>query len=262
MIALLNEVRNLVLDLWDTGSFWARLAIVLIAGWPFAITLVAFVGWPALTATVALVPLLAIAFWLFALFDPMVIAAIGIVWPRFLKTMALVVGTELAFGVYFTIVPVTNDRALIPLALLLLLAIAFLAMSGSVKRVMSALVIAFVVLTAVFALGGRDEAKEKYKDAKATVTEWAKPTPTAAASAQEFRFDAGEEVLTVVVGSGTRHRVWSNKPFEALSRETDGSQLPFRFPAGESVIAGQDPAGQARLRGLEDGTVVRFESLR
>jgi hypothetical protein len=153
-------------------------AIIVVASWPLLVTFAAFVGWPALTATVALLPLVASVAGLVAFLDPLVIGAIGAVWPKFLKAAALVVGTELAFGVYFTIVPVANDRALIPLALLLMLTIAFIAMSGAgVKRVMSALVTSLVILTIVFALGGRNETKEKYEDAKATVTEWATPAP-------------------------------------------------------------------------------------
>ncbi len=169
----MNFLR-IIRALWGIGNLWARLAIIIVASWPVAVTFAALIGWPALTATVALLPLAAIIFGLIALIDPLVIGAIGAVWPRFLKALALVIGTELAIGVYFAAVPVASDRGLVPLALLLLLAILFLAMSGKVKGVISALVAAFVILTGIFLLGGREKAKERAKD----VVEWAsKPKP-------------------------------------------------------------------------------------
>lgn len=76
--------------LWHRGGIWARLAIVIIALWPVLITFAAFIGWSFLTAIVALLPLAAIVFGLIALIDPLVIAVIGTVWPKFLKTSALI----------------------------------------------------------------------------------------------------------------------------------------------------------------------------
>jgi len=171
--------------LWRVGNYWARLAIIIVASWPVLITLAAFIGWPALTATVALLPLIAVVFGLIGLNprhprrrlrgQPLVIAAIGAAWPAFLRGALWIIGTELAIGAYFAAVPVANDRGLIPLALLLLLAIIFLALSGGARRVVAALVVVFVVLTAIFLLGGREKTKERARRA----VEWVKPKPPA-----------------------------------------------------------------------------------
>lgn len=156
---------RIIRALWGIGNYWARWAIIIVASWPILITLAAFTGYPAFTATVTFLPLTAVVFGLIAVFDPLIIAAIGIKWPSFLKTVSVIVGGELALGVYFAAVPVANDRGLIPVALIAWLAIFFLSVSKlGLKKIVSALLFALAVITAVFFLGGRARAGERIEN--------------------------------------------------------------------------------------------------
>jgi hypothetical protein len=218
--------------LWSVGNYWARLAIIIVASWPLIIALTALIGWPALTVTVALLPLIAVVFGLIGLNprhprrrlrgQPLVIAAIGAVWPRFLRTLALIIGTELAIGAYFAAVPVANDRGLIPLALLLLLAIIFLALSGWRGRVMSALVVVFIVLTAIFLLGGREKTKERARRA----VEWVKPKPPAPVRTSRI-LEVDRQWLTVPL---PEYQEFDFLPLDApiLIRRVDGETFERR----------------------------------
>jgi len=273
------SILLIIRALWIIGNRWLRWAIVIVASWPALIAFAALVGWPTLTAVVALLPLVAVVFGLVGFNprrprrrlqgQPLVIAAIGAAWPRFLKAIALVIGTELAFGAYFAAIPVANDRGLIPLALLLLLAISFLAMSGSVKKVMSALVIAFIVLTAVFVLGGRDKTKRRYENAKGTVAEWvgsvsattaAAPAPAPASRTlelapgewtevpippyHEFRFDSPDTILVrnklgrefVLAPNGRITRRNDGVAVESFGRDIPGFTLFAGAKSGPTTV--------------------------
>jgi flagellar basal body-associated protein FliL len=94
---------------------------------------------------------------------------------------------------------------------------------------------------------------------------WSHPPPAPATvryEPEEFRFNAGDTVLTVLVGPGTYHRIHSNKNFVALPRQVDGSQKPYAMPAGYSSWRGGEPEGLLRLKGLHDGTIIKSQRVR
>lgn len=88
------------------------------------------------------------------------------------------------------------------------------------------------------------------------------PQPTARVAetvkAEEFSLIVGKEVPTVEVGSGTRHRLWSNKPYTAVSVQLDGSRILYDMPAGWESWTGAEPMGRLRLIGKKEGTIVRI----
>ncbi len=150
-------------DLWYAGNYWARWTILTLVLWPILITITALTGWQFAIATVALLPLLAIVFGIIAALDPLVIAAIGTSASgrKILMSLAMIIGVELAVGVFFSAVPVANDRGLIPLALLTMVAIVFFMLSGMKGKLVTVLVAVLVGIAAVMFMGGREEIVKK-----------------------------------------------------------------------------------------------------
>lgn len=168
----LRELWKFVADIWDTGNYWVRLGIFLLAAWPVIMAIAAFTPYPAFKAIVAMLPLLAIVFVFFAVVDPLIwgIVVAHPIGRRILKWIALIIGVELTMGAYYAAVPVHTDRGLIPLVLLFALAGFFLAISapaGKIKRVVLSLIVASgIVLTFIFFLGGREKASARIEDLK------------------------------------------------------------------------------------------------
>mgnify|MGYP001574005773 CR=1 FL=1 len=88
----------------------------------------------------------------------------------------------------------------------------------------------------------------------------------ARAVAEEFSLNAGEEESTVLVGPGTFHRIHATdqqgKPVEwiALSKLSDGSYREYRMRPVHSWRGGE-PEGLLRVKGVTDGTILRFEKV-
>lgn len=150
-------------NLWYAGNYWVRWAILILAFWPICIAVVAPIGSQGFTATVALLPLLPIVLGLIAVFDPLVIAAVGnfALGRKVLTVLATIIGAELAVGVFFSAVPVANDRGLIPLALLVMIAIVFFVLSGIKGKMVSLLIMVLVGIAAIMFVGGRDKVSSK-----------------------------------------------------------------------------------------------------
>lgn len=79
-----------------------------------------------------------------------------------------------------------------------------------------------------------------------------------AAEAQEFRLKVDEEMPTVEVGRGTRHRLWANKSYLAVSVQKDSSRITYSMPSGWETWNGNEPAGRLRLIGIEPSTLVKI----
>ncbi len=67
-----------------------------------------------------------------------------------------------------------------------------------------------------------------------------------------------EEIPTVEAGPGTRHRLWANKPYQAVSVQMDGTKEFYNMPAGWESWTGAAPAGKLRLIAKEEGTIVKI----
>lgn len=166
----LQELWAIFVALWNTGNRIARAAILLIVLWPVLVAVTALVGFPTITSIVALTPVMAIAFSIIAAIDPIVIAVIATFKKgRTIFTwIATIIAAELVLGVYFSIVPVWNDRGLVPVVVLIAVTMFFLAIGikGKIqKTAISAMIFIIIVLTAIFFLGGREKAAAKFESA-------------------------------------------------------------------------------------------------
>ena len=191
MRALLVELREFVVGLWDTGNFYIRLAIVLVLGWPVLMSFAVLAGVRG-DAAVALALIPAGALVLLLLIIPPMLPVLLVVVPsqpfddvwllrrvrfpsrverlrvlkRTLKFLTLAAGIETAIGVYIAGVPVWRDPGLI-LWLLAFTIVFVLAWFGGVRHkwLTRSFVIVFLVISALFFLGGRQMAAKNVSQA-------------------------------------------------------------------------------------------------
>lgn len=159
ILNLFAEIWNWVLDIWDTGNHWARWAIAIFILWPIVVVLAALLPSAAariIVPIIALLPVIAIAFLLIAVIDPLVIGAIAVFQGgrRALRFVGAVIGVELAFGLYLAILPVGNWRGLVPILLLTAIALPLLHLVPGVwgrwMRRFAIIVLVFVTFLSFF----------------------------------------------------------------------------------------------------------------
>src|ERR1700689_1695016 len=108
--------------LWRRGNSWLRLACGILIAWPFAIAILAALVSPPAAMTV--IPIFTLAILLVLLAYLLNISlALAIVASieggrRIVLGLISLIGAELVIGVYFSVVPVANDRGLVPLLVL------------------------------------------------------------------------------------------------------------------------------------------------
>ena len=278
-------------DLWDTGNFWIRLAVVLILVWPVLFTL-AVLGGVRGDMAVALVLMPAGALILLLLVIPpmllVLLATVPFPFPsrkeragpqgekreqafrKALKFLTLIAGIETAIGVYVAGVPVWNDPGLI-LWLLAITVVFVLLWLGGVRHKWLTLsfVVAILAITATFFLGGREESPGRATGAVGQIRIPGIQAPRFG-PAEEFTVKAGEEVFTALVGPGTKHRIQADNPWVALSRDDqngiykrrDGNYKPYDRPSGSSIWDGGAPESPLLVRGGKNGTTIRFERVK
>lgn len=287
MRILLAEVWDFIVDLWDTGNHYIRLAIVLVLGWPIAMTLAVLAGVNG-DAAVALALLPAGSLILLLLVIPPMLPVLLVALPerpfdgvrfldrvrfpsrtqrlrgfkRTLQFLMLVAGIELAVGIYLAGVPVSNDPGLI-LWLLAFAVVFVLLWFGGVRHkwLTRAFAITFLAITAIFFLGGRQEVRGWKEERQRREIEQI-VAAQAALAPKEYTLNAGEERMTVLVGPGTLHRIQANKPWLAVSTLPDGTTREYRHQSGSSSWKGGLPEGLLIVKGVEDGTILRFERVR
>ena len=205
-IGLLGDLRELGTAIWEEGDptrtrWWRRSRQVIqntlwtLIFWPLGMILFAMlpVGVArTIVPIMALVPLAVGLYFAVRLANPATFAA----WALFpkvrsiLKKVGLCIGVELALGVYLSTVPVSNDRGLIPLLVLAVLALTLLRVGGVRGWAAKALMILLVVLTLIFVLGGRDKVVEKADDAWEHITGKSEPTSNPAPNMRlTFKFE-------------------------------------------------------------------------
>ncbi len=139
--------------LWDTVltfNFLLGLVALAIIGWPFVLAFTAlFVSATWFNAILGLVPFVGLAASIVAFpLGYAIISAFG--WGRkAIRVLLGIVGTELLFGMYFSIIPITQVRSEIPLLMLSIVTIGVLSGAGIRKPV--PWLIAIVVLITVSA---------------------------------------------------------------------------------------------------------------
>ncbi len=79
---------------------------------------------------------------------------------------------------------------------------------------------------------------------------------------EEFTVNAQEEKPTVLNGPGTIHRVQANKTWIAIAADPSGKVIEYPMPAGDSRWGGVEPEDLLWVRGVEEGTTLRFERIR
>lgn len=284
MRQLWELVAGFLETLWDTGNFLARLAIVVVLGWPVALTLAVLGGVKGDVAVfLALIP--AVALVLFLLVIPPMLPVLVMALPaqpfddvrflrrirfpsraerlralkRALKFLTLVAGIESAIGIFVAGVPVWNDPGL--LLWLFAFTIVFMLMwFGGVRHkwLTRSFVIVFLIITAAFFAGGREGVRGWKEERQRRKAEQIVAVQTERAP-KEFSLNAGEEKPTVRNGAETIHRIQANKTWIAIAADNTGKVVEYPMPAGASRWGGSEPEDLLWVRGVEDGTTLRFE---
>ena len=158
---MLGQIGRFFGIVWRTGNFWGRIFILLIVCWPLFLALIATIGaGTAITSLLALIPFFAIVAGIAAY--PVISAALVYFNKsrNILGWIAAIIGTELVIGAYFSALPLSNDRGLVPLLILVIAALVLLSLAKKLAFVRSILWIALIILTAIFIFGGREEVKK------------------------------------------------------------------------------------------------------
>jgi hypothetical protein len=170
-----QEKKSLTKAIWNTGNYMGRWAIGFILLTPVAIITASFL--PPKTAEVV-VPMITIALPLstaiifsIIFLDPMLLGLIFSMESskKFLARVAGIIGAETLMGIYFSLVPVSNDHGLIPAISLIWIAIPLIyfgVKDAWGKKIGSLLIILMIVLTAIFFMGGREGSEKKLMEMK------------------------------------------------------------------------------------------------
>jgi hypothetical protein len=291
MIQLLDRAWRFVRVSWNLGSRRGRrgvrlarrvirITIISVVVWPFVLLVASLTESVGFVAAIALAPLLVLLF--LVVIYPLISTALAAV-PQtrvLLGWLFVVIFAELVFGLYLVVVRVWNDPGLIPLFILLVVVLGmFLILKRQfgwqnrwATRFAAVLMLGIVVITVLFFLGGRQRVVQNVAGAGRSIQRSVSAAiPTVQAqqpfAPQEFVVNAGQEEVTIMNGPGTFHRTraidkqGNSVEWLALSRLPDGSYQEYRMKSVHSWRGGE-PEGLLRVRGLVDGTTLRFERVR
>lgn len=187
----MGQAWEVVIDLWETGNWWARAAIISVLGPPLVALLFALKGLNAVAMAVALIPLLALVFVPLALIDPMVIGvvagALGLhptaasIRQWLARWIPLYIGSVLTYGVYLFFVPIGNNPVLV-LPLVGAVGAAALFAVGGARRVARFFAAIATGITVAFFFSGRS----KEETAEAAVQAGVGVSQTAQAEVREI----------------------------------------------------------------------------
>lgn len=266
----LHELWLLFQAIWNTGNRWARLAVSLSLVWPILLVLVALFEEPVITALFALIAVVMLIFLAVFLLDPVLIGILAMQDSirKFLRFLASLVAVEVAISIYFSVTPVWgNGGSLIPLLFLAAIAVVFLKLGlpGKLSGLAGLMAMIMVIITLSFFL---PKSFEKARDLPGkidstivnlvegkSVSAAARPSTPTPPAIEEFRLNAGDTVKTVFAQSGMNYLIEGNHPWILLC-DNHGEH---RMAAGRECIQGADPPGLVRVRGLQDGTVLKFQ---
>lgn len=130
MFETLEALWEIVVDVWDTGNRIAKLALVCILCWPLIPLIYALSGWNVLVvnALIGLIPAIAfLTIFITRLVDPLVLAVLASVKKgrQAVQLLFSIVAGESAIGLYFTLVPVANNRPMVPVLMLVAITLIF-----------------------------------------------------------------------------------------------------------------------------------------
>jgi len=165
--SVIEEVLRVIASIWNIGNIWLRRVAIFAIAVPLGMLTAAMLIPQGFAATVipilALLPVVAIVF--LALQKPMVIAAATTaeVGRKAIRAVSLVLAADLVFGVFLSLVPVSNDPGLVPLFVLALVTILLLRIGNAQGLVSSLLTLLAIVLTVIFLIGGRSRMGGAFK---------------------------------------------------------------------------------------------------
>lgn len=155
----------------DSANFVLKIGLLIAVLWPLAAMATAIFLSPSNAQTIVplieLSPLAGLFFIILgASFSIALLFGNPVVRQGFLLVCALI-GCELAIGVYFALVPVSNDPGLIPLLVLAASALFFLRVARYAQWLIVFLTLILIGITAAFFVGGRAELMKQFKSAVA-----------------------------------------------------------------------------------------------
>ncbi len=289
---------------WDFYALWpsriVRLALVVVIGQPIAVILASLTGVHELTVFVALTPILALLFLLVVASMPqhqdelgaaLAVGAVANAWGRNIENsqrtrtsrilnaifrgLLLFLLLDTAFGLYFSLLPVENDRRMVLwivlMGIIFLLAVAvqpasrreaILNWAVGILLVGSAVAV-FVVLPVVLLEGGWGAAKKDISGAFKNNAKAAAPRETTSATSEAFCVKislAGRDNWVGPIGitthveseigfvpGGWKYTV--DGPSDARERGSDGQILGIYDPAPL-------PSGETKFDGPTGGTIT------
>lgn len=271
----LRAVWAIIAAVWNTGNRLARWAIVIIALWPFLLVVVALAGIPLLTSLLALLPIVALLLLILASLDPLIIMAIG-AFPQgrvCLRWIATIIGTELIVGVYLSVVPVWQDRGLVPLLVLIITAVLFfsIGIQGKwVKKAVGILILIAIAITIIFTLGGREKIEQKIKERE---IKWSRQQATAVAQQEqlpictggEYDFSTAEIPGEIAVDFQTGCISQVTLPPRVVFRTDPSADVKIKFIDGSEYIDGPKKQvwyglkkGIFKVRGLSEAGTMKI----
>ncbi len=167
MKSLLEEILRVVASIWQIGNLWLRriavISVVLLFCMLGAAMLVPQSQQVTIIPTLALIPVVGIIF--LALQWPVVIAAAATVevGRKAIRAVSLVLAADLIFGIYLSLVPISNDRGLVPLLVLALVTILLLRIGNARGPISVFLMILAIAITLIFFIGGRSRIADTIK---------------------------------------------------------------------------------------------------
>lgn len=146
-----SALWEICVAIWDTGNQAAKWALLCIVMWPIVPILYGLSGWDVvvINALIGLIPAVAFLTILITRFvDPLVLAVLASVKEgrKAVQWLFTIVAGELAIGLYFTLVPVANNRPLIPVFVLTAITLIFFILGVQGKWVSKAKTVLILML--------------------------------------------------------------------------------------------------------------------
>lgn len=197
---MIAQAWEVVIDLWETGNWYARATIVSVFAPPLIALLLALRGLNVFAMAVALIPLLALVFVPLALLDPLVIVvaagALGLhptaaaIRQWLARWIPFYIGSVLTYGVYLFFVPIGNNPVLVLPLIGVVGAMTFFAISSVrgtvVQWTTRALAVIAIVITVAFFFSGRGRERTVETQAQTVEAEAQAPAPPSVDSVKEI----------------------------------------------------------------------------
>jgi hypothetical protein len=278
MKPLIQEIWRVIASIWCIGDAWlhriAVLAVVVLLAMFAAAMLVPQDLQVTVVPILALIPLAGLLFLAIKRPTLVAIAATAEIGRKAIRAVSLALAADLIFGIYLSLVPISNDRGLVPLLVLVLVTIVLLRIGNAPAFISVLMIILAVAISVVFFIGGRDQFRPgmTYQDVCVVTPEGLRSyvnlkrdpiygLSTHPCTTQEI-IDLRREKVSVPESQSISVTDARNYPFFDsvtgqpkvwYSKRTDGSYALFDRP-------GSDPATGESLKPIDE--VVRQDLIR